>query len=261
MTGATPPAIFEAIDDATFIARPEASGPFTGVQGGAVAGLMACIIERNATPDHRPLSFRAEFLRPTPISTPLVVEIEVIQSGRRISILDARIVAEGKVTARAACTLAATVPLMALDEDFATEAAPAMPDLATVRPAMTRAPHGGPWLMDVLDGRTVSDGSHWFRWLAPLLPDNGCTPFARMLGPVDFAHGMARPGLPGRPPVTGWPNTDLSAHVDRAMVGEWIGMRPVGQWSKANGLGIGTSALYDAAGQFGRVTMGVVIIP
>jgi len=261
VTGAKLPAIFEVIDEATFIARPAASGPFTGVQGGAVAGLMASIIEKHAMPGHRPLSFRAEFLRPTPIGAPLAVEVEVVQSGRRISVLDARILAEGKVTARAACTLAATVPLVSLDEDFATEVAPSMPDLAAVRPAMTRAPHGGPWLMDVLDGRTVSDGSHWFRWLAPLLPDSGCTPFARMLGPVDFAHGMARPGLPGRPPVSGWPNTDLSVHVDRAIAGEWIGMRPIGRWSKSTGLGIGTSALFDAAGQFGRVTMGVVIIP
>jgi hypothetical protein len=261
VTSAMLPAIYEAIGDETFIARPSASGPFAGVQGGAVAGLMASLIQRRVAPNYRPLSFRAEFFRPTPIGVPLVVAVDVIQSGRRISVLDARIVTEAKVTARATCTLAAPLSIDALDEDFATEAAPAMPDLAAIRPAMTRAPHGGPWLMDVLDGRTLSDGSHWFRWLAPLLPDNGCTPFARMLGPVDFAHGMARPGLPGRPPVTGWPNTDLSVHVDRAISGEWIGMRPVGRWSKSNGLGIGTSALFDTAGQFGRVTMGVVIIP
>lgn len=261
MTKAVRPAIFDVVDDTTFVALPRAAGPFAGVQGGAVAGLMASVIASHAPPEHKPLSLRAEFLRPTPLGSPLKVYVESVQAGRRISVFDARIIADGKMTARSTFTLAATVALTALEKDYATETAPPMPDLAATRPAMSRAPHGGPWLMDVLDGRTASDGSHWFRWMAPLMPDDRCTAFARMLGPVDFAHGMARPGLPGRPPVTGWPNTDLSVHVDRDIVGDWIGMRPVGRWSRANGLGVGTSALYDAAGQFGRVTMGVVIIP
>ncbi|MCZ8209621.1 MAG: thioesterase family protein [Aquidulcibacter sp.] len=261
MTSSEFPSLFEEVGRDTFRARSVAAGPFFGIQGGAVGGLLASMVHRNAPAAFIPLSIRIDFLRPTPLDEPLLVGTSTIQSGNRMYIGEATLMAEGRLTARAIMSLARTAPLEALPADYATEAPLSLPDLLSLERSKSQAPHGRPWFMDVLDARAATDGSRWFRPLAPVLPGSTCTAFERMLGPVDFAHGMARPGLPDRPPVSGWPNADLSVHVFRQMEGEWIGMRPLGNWSKLGGLGIGTSALYDAAGQFGRVTMSVIIIP
>ena len=258
------PPIFEALGDGTWRAAPHAAGPFAGVQGGAVAGLMAQAIEAAAPPGFHPLSFRADFLRPTPLGETLRVAVAPVQAGRRIALFDATIAAGGRITARCTLTLASEVPVPALPEDHLTEAAPPAPDLSgSGLAALPRrgapAPHGGPWLMDALDIRLAPDGSAWFRWLAPLLP-GGHSPLLAALAPADFAHGLARPGAPGPSPVPGFPNSDLSVQLDRLPRGDWIGVRPRIRWRRT-GLGIGYGDLCDLDGAFGRVAMGVVLVP
>jgi hypothetical protein len=70
-------------DGAVWIASAQASGPFTGLQGGAVGAILAAEIERAAPDDVRPLSIRVEFLRRVPVERALVVKVGAIHSVRR----------------------------------------------------------------------------------------------------------------------------------------------------------------------------------
>ncbi len=253
------PFIFEALQPGTWRATPLARGPFAGVHGGSVAGLMAAAIETQALPGARALSLRADFLRPTPVGVPLVVRVTPVQVGRRLSVFDATIAAEGRLTARCTLTMGVEIEVAALAEDFCSETAPPAADPQTLPRRSGHAAHGGPWIMDVLEGRRAPDSTVWFRWGVPLLP-NGVSPFVAALGPADFAHGLARPGQPGPSPVPAFPNSDLSVQFDRAPRGEWIGVSAFTRWRR-QGLGIGYGDLLDLDGAFGRVGMGVVLVP
>ena len=250
--------VFARSDEAVYIALPHAAAPFSGVQGGAVAGLMASKMERAAPEGFLPLSIRADFLRPTPIGEPLTVSVAPLQIGRRTALFEASVSAEGKHTARAIMSLVVPAPVARLEEDFHLPAAPPFPDLSSL-PRRNTGParHGGPWLMDVFDTRQSEDGRMWFRWTIPLLPDGEGTPFAHAVGPADWAHGIARPGFPGPIPIA-CPNVEVSVYADRAPEGEWIGLASCGRW-RTDGKGLGYATLFDSKGGFGLVAMGVVL--
>ena len=256
----TPMPIFERLDAGTWRATAHARGPFAGVHGGSVAGLMAAAMEAAAPPGFRSLAFRADFLRPTPVGAPLRLRVAPVQSGRRLAVLDATVEAEGRTTARGTLTLASEVPVPALTEDFASRAGGPIGDPRHLPERAAPAPHGEAWIMDVMDRRLAPDGTAWFRWRVPLLADEAGSPCVAALGPADFAHGIARPGFPGPSPVPAFPNADLTVHFDRAPRGDWIGVRPTSRWRRT-GMGIGFGDLVDPDGPFGRVAMGVVLIP
>ncbi len=243
----------------SWIACAEASGPFTGLQGGAAAAVLAAKIERAAPAGFRPLSIRVEFLRPVPLERALLVEARALQIGRRVAVFEAHMSCDGQLHARAQMTFASPASNPRLTEPF--ESHPiskpfADPESGIVRKA--RAPHGSPWLMDSLDGRISGDGVFWFRWKRPLLPPEFQSPFTSLLPPADWAHGIARPGFPGPPPASAWPNLDLTVHTVRMPSGAWLGLRPEGRWSK-DGIAIGGGELIDEEGPFGRVAMGVAV--
>lgn len=242
-----------------WIASEDASGPFTGLQGGAAAALMAAAVEQSAPAGFRPLSFRAEFLRRAPIERSLQVEVRAIVGGSRVRVFESLLSCDGRVHARAQMTLAAPAPESRLTETF--ESHPISTPFADPERGIRgapRAPHGGPWLMDSLDGRITPDGVFWFRWIRPLLPPEFQSPFTCLLPPADWAHGIARPGFPGPPPASAWPNLDLTLHTARMPAGDWIGLRPQGHWT-TDGFGIGGGELIDRQGAFGRVAMGVAV--
>ncbi|MFN9161098.1 MAG: acyl-CoA thioesterase domain-containing protein [Alphaproteobacteria bacterium] len=243
----------------TWIACAEASGPFTGLQGGAIAAILAAEIERVAPNDARPVSLRVEFLRRVPLESELHVEVAALQRGRRVAVFEASVLSGGRRCARAQMTLAAPAPNYRLTEPFESHPRTApFADPETGIGRKPRAPHGGPWLMDSLDGRISGDGVFWFRWNRPLLPPEFQSPFTSLLPPADWAHGIARPGFPGPPPASAWPNLDLTVHTVRMPTGAWIGLRPEGHWT-TDGLAIGGGELVDQAGAFGRVAMGVAV--
>ena len=251
-------AAFARIDEAIYVALPHAAAPFSGVQGGAVAGLMASKIERAAPEGFQPLSIRADFLRPTPLGEQLTVSVAPLQIGRRSALFEASVSAQGRQTARATMSLVLPAPVARLEADFQLPAAPPFPDLESLPRRKTGpAPHGGPWLMDIFDTRQSEDGRMWFRWTLPLLPDGEGTPFAHAVGPADWAHGIARPGFPGPVPIA-CPNVEVSVHADRLPEGEWIGLASSGCW-RTDGKGLGYAALFDSKGGFGLVAMGVVL--
>jgi len=226
-----------------------ARGPFEGLQGGAVAALIAQAVE--AAADGFVASVTTHFLKPAPLA-PLRVTVRPLRTGRRVSLIDAEVSsAEGLVAVQRA-TVIAELPEARLPTPAS---APADPEhLPRERRA---AVHGGPWMMDTLDAR-VTDGMVWFRDEQPLFDDP--SPLARVLVAADWAHGLFAPlGTDVRPPVS-IPNTDLSVNLFRLPRGAWIGVQAQTAWSRT-GVGAGWAALLDTEGLIGRVAMSVAVTP
>lgn len=236
-----------------------ATGPWPALQGGGAAGIMAMAALKRAPAGFVPVSFRADFLKMMPVKD-VRLSVRPVREAKTTAIYDMELMSKDESTVLSR----ATITLMKSKPADAVEAPNPNPWGGFTNPEMLKArrapsPHGGAWLMDALDGRQDREGVVWFRWTTKFLANHENDWFARVLGPADWTHGIARPGYPGPAPVTAWPNTDLSVHVDRPLVGDWVGLRPRGRWHPA-GRGIGYSDLMDQDGCFGRVAMSVALI-
>ncbi len=231
-----------------------ARGPFAGLQGGAVAGLMTGEIEALAPARGWGAAVSASiwFLRPVPVA-PLRTAVSVVREGGRINIIDNMLwrAGEDEPCALARVTLAVARPI-----DIAGFAHPAeVPVDPLDYPVSKRAaPHGGAWFMDAMEARAGKTAS-WFRLGHEVIANAG--PLARVLGPADWAHGIFRP-MTG---VAADPNPNLHVHLVRPPQGEWIGVEPQTHWQPELGGGMGGGLLRDVAGVIGRVSMTVALTP
>ena len=170
---------------------PSAMGPFAGLQGGAVAGLLVHELELEGEKQGLgfPASASVEFLRPTG-SGVLQTTCEVIRAGRRVSVLSGTVANDGKISARATLVFIATTTIGEIDpqakQSLDPSSLPALPK--------RKAPHGGPWMMDNFETRASEDGIAWFRYTDDIV--DGVKPLARILGPADWTHGIGRPQQP-----------------------------------------------------------------
>ena len=232
-----------------------AAGPFVGLQGGAVAGLLTAEIEALASERGwgTGLSAAAWFFRPAPKAR-LRTGLSVVRAGGRISVIDNTLWADGDPDP------CATVRVTMARERAIDVIVPASgDDRGVVDPTLlprrkTAAPHGGSWFMDAMEVRP-GDGVVWFRMTTAVV--DGAGPLATVLGPADWAHGIARPVSN----VVADPNPNLTVHLTRPPRGGWIGVRPVTRWEPARGLGMGSGTLLDIEGEIGCVSMAVALTP
>lgn len=230
-----------------------ASGPFSGLQGGAVAALLTSEVENAATTRGwgSAVGVTACFLRPTP-SRPLEIRITPLREGGRVSFIDASLWPEGEEapSATARVTLMAEkafdLPLAEIDRTK-----PVDPTQFQVRES--KAAHGGPWFMDAMEARLGDAGTAWFKLTMPITGKDG--QLTSILGPADWAHGVSRP----LQNVVADPNPNLTVQLFRPCEGDWIGVRPRTWWNPKTGIGIGHGALLDVYGEIGSVSMSVAL--
>ncbi|MBA4751009.1 MAG: thioesterase family protein [Sphingopyxis sp.] len=243
--------LFEPIGPATWRPAPLTRGPFGGIQGGASAALMCAQVEALAAVEKlgAVASVTTHFLRPVPLAD-LSVTTSVLRRGRRISIVDAQIIAENLVVAVQRVTL-----ITDLGSDLPTPPEHRI-DPESYEPRLWPVTQGGPRMMDAMEARQGPDDIVWFRLRNALL--DGHAPAAHVLPAADWAHGLGAPlGAPVRPSVA-IPNVDLSLHLFLQPRGEWIGVDHATAWS-AGGVGAGWAAIHDARGLIGRVAMSVAV--
>jgi hypothetical protein len=237
-----------------WIPTPLARGPFAGLQGGAVAGLLTAELEALAEEEGlgRAVSAAAWFLRPAP-DAPLRTRPSLLHARGRLAVLDNALFAEGSEDA---CALVRVTALAGRPAPVELPATPVVPlDPTKLRERQTTAPHGGPWFMDAMDARTSETGETWFRLRVPVVEGAGA--LASVLGPADWAHGLARP----LQNVLADPNPNLTVHLLRPPCGAWIGLRAATQWAPAEGAGVGRAVLLDEHGEIGSVSMAVALTP
>jgi acyl-coenzyme A thioesterase PaaI-like protein len=243
---------------------PLTRGPWDpgALHGGPVAGLLARACERAPqpaiaggapAPAVRLARLTVELLRPVPVE-PLTVRAQVVRPGRKLRLVEAEVLAGGRPVARAVGLLLRREPVVVPAADPG-ETPPAGPDQAHRSSILTGedfaypAFHtdgaeirllGGPWR----PGPTEA----WIRLARPLVPGEEPSPAQRACAAADFGNGIS-----AVLPFERWRfvNPDLSVHLARDPVGEWICLRARTDLGDSGGA-VAESALFDTAGRVGR---------
>ncbi|MEQ1639035.1 MAG: acyl-CoA thioesterase domain-containing protein [Methylococcales bacterium] len=245
-------AVFSKNSAGDWVPSAFAQGPFSGLQGGAIAGLLTAEIEQIAESKKlgHIVGISISFYRPTPLGT-VRTNQTIVHSGQRVSFVENSLTREdGKLCA----TLRAS-----LIREQAVEFPPFVMNIPKIDPTALQSPpplnasHGKPWFMDTMHAKVGLDGTLWFKVDVPIAAGAGY--FARAVGPADWCHGIHRPF---KVPLAD-PNQDLTVNLVRAPVGDWIGVKAKTLWQNS-GIGVGLGTLCDVYGDIGSVSMSVALV-
>ena len=231
-----------------------AAGPFGGLHGGAVSGLIVARLEAEARRNDAGVALSASvlLLRPAPMSA-LHVETRVLRVGGRVSVFEAIVSADGKRIAQGVATFARTALVEPLLEAPGAAANPA--DL----PAWEDHPaRRWPGFFDALDIRDDGDGCKWGRLLRPLTAEP--SPLADLFAVADCATAFDLSSRGLFPAPFAHPNIDIAIHVSRRPHGAWVGVAPNSDWRR-EAVGLTEARLFDEKGVLGRSCQAIVITP
>lgn len=245
-----------------------ARGPWDpgACHGGPPAALLTRALESVTTPEPMRLArLTVELVRPVPLR-PIAIETSILRPGRRIQVLEAtmRTVDDDVVVAMARALRIRTTEPGAVDLDDVgpdgprrhgvDDAPPPLPgrsdELSDVMVSY-RAYHSAATEHRFVRGSFRSPGPvfDWIRLVVPVVPGEEPSPWQRAAATADFANGIA--SSVDFDPSTLFINPDLTVHLWREPVGEWIGMDSVMRTS-ATGIGLSDSAMWDQTGRIGR---------
>jgi hypothetical protein len=216
-----------------------------------VTGLMVHALEQyRPRADMRLARFSFDILGLIPAGE-FSIETMLLRPGRTIELLQAELVAGGRVAVRATAWRLQKNDTTAI-EGYADEP---LDSLENSLPwdGMTVWPGG---FIKTLEARCSPNhrpgrGRAWLRSSYTML-DGGrhASALVRLLGLADTANGISSPVAPV---AGGWmfPNVDLSIHLYREPEGEWLGLDTHVSMS-GDGVGLTSSVLNDVRGPFGR---------
>lgn len=238
-----------------------------GQSGGAVLALLGHVLED--VPALVPMSLTrltVDLVRPVPVGERLRVETEVLREGKKIQVVELTVRTSETEHVRARA-------LRIRDADLSRR--PDMPASTTdVRPAATLPPPEQLQGVDDRPGvaeflrlgaemrRTTEpiDGQHglWVRLRVPVVAGEDVRATSRAVVPMDCVNLIGVPLVASAATAV---NADVSAHVVRPPVGEWVAL--VGNTWYAHGVGHGMSvaSMSDSLGVFGTTSTSQVVQP
>ena len=256
-------ALFVPDGDHTFIPTIGAVGPWNSdvLHGAAVAALFA----GRLTPTDRVLGrLTVELLAPVPCA-PLQLEISPPAGGRRVQRQQATVSAAGRVVAAAQ-----SVTVLRAELDLPAAATAQRDPFAVVpAPSLTAA---DPTIADVIGWenfhstavatrhlRSANEPGGTHQWIALTVPVVAGTPIQGTelaAAAADFAGEAVHRRLP----FTEWSfvNADLTVHLTRAPVGDWVGIGTAAVVDAAGG-GIASTELFDETGRVGQSASTLVV--
>ncbi len=268
----TATALFESADGDRWIPTELARGPWDprACHGGPVAALIARAVERadaDSPVDWQIARLTIELTRPVPVGRPLTVSTEIERGGRKVSLVAVRMHDGDTEVARARSLRIRRQP-MALPDDVVQPLPdpPGSPDDGIAQRPV--------WAMDELvafhrdacehrftEGAWDQPGpvGVWIRLLVPVVGAEAPSGAQRAVAAADFGNGVSS-GLPFDRFT--FINPDLTVHLLRPPIGEWIGMRTASHYgtsTMSSGAGFAESALYDADGRLGRSAQSLII--
>ena len=254
MTSPVPDHIFDLDGD---VARPTAlaRGPWSqhAMHGGAPASLLARVLERH---DPGPAMFVArltvDLLRPVPL-VPLDVVVRTTRPGKKVQWVEAALWAEGLEVVRAGALRLRTAEGLGLPLPPAPS--PELRTPAQSTPFEIQLASGasvGFWAaMDVRQAAgswtESGPGAVWFRLRVPVVAGEVPSPLQRVAAAADFGNGVSTALRRGEYLFI---NADLSIHLHRHPVGEWIGLDATTR-AEPVGVGLARSTLHDEQGPIG----------
>jgi hypothetical protein len=255
-----------------FMPTEQASGPWDprALHGGAPAALMTAAFERVEPGSELPIArLGFELLRPIPFA-PLSITTRIVRPGRRVQELAGELRQGDELIARASALRVQRIPVglpgaLAAPSDADGSGEGRMP-----------GPEAGEQVRFALDDSDrVSFASSamemrwldppfelgparvWMRLRHPLLPEEPLTPLMRLSATADFGNGVSA-ALPFERFL--FINADLTIHLQRAPLGEWIGL-DARTLLHSGGTGLAESVLHDVHGPVGRAFQTLVVQP
>ncbi len=242
--------------------HPFAAGPWnpTMQHGGAPTALIAR--EAEAFPSASPMRIArltVDLARPVPVA-PLDIETEVIREGRKIQLLQVRLLAAGTEVVRASV-------LKTRDEPMELPDNPGFRPLDLTPPAEDAPPSSGfgpgrgfgSGLSAVIDRGGVwgvpGPAAIWFRAERAMFEGEETSPVVSAALTADFCNGAS-----SVLDFQQWTyiNADLSVSFSRNPVGRWI-LLDAETWAGDTGGALAFARLADRNGYFGRAVQSVLI--
>lgn len=254
-------AFYESRGDGRYSSSKDTAGPWSvdSQHLGPPSALLTRELERCENGRDMLLArITVEILGPVPVED-LWVSAKVERPGRSVEMLAATLSTVDKTVARASAWRIAR-------SDSASQVTGAAPALAPVEHA---AEFGRPegWSPGYIDkmqwmslrGSLTEPGpaTVWVRQRIPLVAGEQQTPLQRLMTVADSASGVSNWLDPTR-----WLfiNTELTVHIQREPVGEWIGLDAktvIGP----DGVGTAVSDLHDQHGQVGNTAQALLVRP
>jgi len=251
---------YESLGADRFASTPATAGPWSAQaqHGGPPAALLGRALERIDEGVPRVVGrVTLDLLGPVPVA-PLAVTSSVLRPGRTVSLRQAELSDEsGRVLARAQGwafpvlegPASSVVPLEHGPDDGHHEDPP---------PSWHRG------YLDAVEWKWVEGAVTrpgpavvWMRPLVPLLPGEELSPLQRLLSCVDSASGASAALDPAE-----WDflNTELTVHVVRPPVGEWVCLKA--ETTLGGGaVGVAASEVYDERGLVARSAQALLVTP
>ena len=254
--------LFDQLEENVFLPTDNAIGPWNPglLHGGATAGLIAYLLERHEPEDKKQFSrMTLDMFRPVP-KEPLTVTSKTLRTGRKISVVEVLLSANGKEVAKG-------TGLKILQSEIEVPGHVALPPCPFDGPDSletlsmmggskskdkSNQPAGLNFTIEVkrlagFDGK--GKGTAWFKAPVPVVTGQALTPFSHLGVLSDFGNGLAQLFIPG---TAGSINADISLYINRLPESEWICLDSDSVMSDA-GIGRVTTTLYDESGAFGSV--------
>jgi hypothetical protein len=261
-----PGALFE-VDGDVAVASSLTQGPWhrDAQHGGPASALLVWTAERVPTlVPMRVARMTFDLLRPVPVGR-LHVEAHVRREGKRIQLVDTRILHDGTEVA-----VARVLRLRVGDHPELDGPPPAQLAVPTPPPSPDHgvAPWGEgagvgdavraryiPGFMKALDLVRVTPTTMWFRLRVPVVAGEPTSPAVRLAAIADFASGSSSHLDP-----TTWSavNADVSAQLQREPRGEWIAV-DARAWYSGDATGHSRADLFDQDGFVATVTASTLV--
>jgi Thioesterase-like superfamily len=272
-----PGALFERSGADGWTATELARGPWDPrhCHGGPVSALLARAVERAGSDvdvggnDWQIARLTVELTRPVPVGVPLTLTTQVERPGRKVSLV-AAVLSDGDTeVARARSLRIRTIDLeLPLDTAQPIADPPGLPgDGRTIESAWGTG-GGIAFHTHACDHRFTEGGwdelgpvAVWIRITKPVVRGEVPSGVQRAVAAADYGNGVSR-GIDAEQFL--FINPDLTVHLIRQPVGEWIGMRTASYYGadgRSTGAGMAESALYDERGRLGRSVQSLFVDP
>ena len=233
--------------------------------GGAVLALLGHVLEDVETLTPMSLTrMTVDLVRPAPIGQPLRVVPTVVREGKKIQVVDLTVTSGDMEVARARALRVRNldlggvdgIPVSTTNDDPASHLPP--PDSL---PNMVDSDGPAEFLRIGMDFRRTDSSRHdvnglWCRLLVPVVAGEPVRATSRATVPMDLVN-LIGVGYFGRG-VTAI-NADVSAHVLRPPVGEWIGLVGDTRFGHQVGHGVSAATMSDDDGVFGLTSTSQVV--
>ncbi len=239
-----------------FEATEHTTGPWApGMQhAGPPAALLGRAVEARGRPGMQVARLTFDIARPVPVA-PLRVTTSVVREARSTMVVQAEIAPYMRCTALLMRTERGIVPDVDGERPPAlagAEAKPFFPGTGEI---------GYHTAMDIrfVDGAFHEPGpaTAWMRMRVPLVDGEEPSALTRVLVAADSGNGISS-AVDFRAYV--FVNVDLSVHLTRYPVGEWVCLRAATHVDGA-GLGLADAQLYDERGRIGRSAQSLFVNP